>query len=70
MDPASLIIIIVVIIAIYFFIKLVVSPLLRAVAGVIIFLLAIYVLKQFFNFNLDNVLGPFAKYIDIGSWNV
>ena len=70
MDLTSLIVIAVAIIAIYFFIKLIISPLLKAVAGIIIFLVTIYLLQRFFGFDLSNVLSPFGISLNLGKWNL
>lgn len=60
MDVQTIIAIIIGIIVIYFFVKLVVSPLLKAVLGIIIFILAIYILQRSFHFDLSRVLAPFG----------
>jgi len=70
MDLNTLIVIVVIVIAVYIFIKLIVSPLLKAAVGIVILLLAIYILQKFFNFDLRNVFGPFAVYLDITKWGV
>lgn len=59
MDLNSIIVIIVAIVVAYFVIKFIVSPLIKAIAGIIIFLVAIYILQRYFNlnFNFSNVLG-------------
>ena len=58
MDINSLIALVVAFAAIYFFIKFIVSPLLRIIFGIIIFLAAIYFLQRFFGFNFDQLLAP------------
>lgn len=71
MDIQSFIAIAVGIVAIYFFIKFIVSPIIRAVFGVVIFLVIIYLLQRFFGFNLDQwglnlnwMLNPANHYIN------
>ena len=64
MDLTSIIVIVVVIAVIYLAIRLIVSPLIKAVLGVIIFLVALYILQRFFNFDLSRVLGPYSGYLD------
>lgn len=60
MDLTSLIEIVIAIVVIYFFIKLIVSPLFKVVVGVIIFIVAIYLLQKYFGFNIDKILAPFG----------
>jgi len=60
MDITLFIAIIVAIIAIYLFIKFIVSPILRIVFGIIIFLVLIYILQRFLGFNLNHILAPFG----------
>jgi hypothetical protein len=67
MDIASLIAIIIAIVAIYFFIKLVVSPIIKAILGVVIFLVLIYILQRL-GFNLDNILAPFGISLNLNRW--
>ena len=62
MDLNTIIAIVVAVAVIYLFVRFIVSPLIKAVLGVILFLVAIYILQRYFNFNLNNVLGPFASY--------
>jgi hypothetical protein len=70
MDLTSLIEIVIVIVVIYFFIKLIVSPVIKLILGVIIFLVAIYLLQRFFGFNLDQVLAPFGISLNSGKWGL
>ncbi len=70
MDITSILAIAVALAVVYFFIKLVVSPLFKAIIGVAVFLIIIYVLQRYFNFNFDSILGPFSKYLDIKNWDV
>jgi len=65
MDVASIITIIIAIVVIYCIIRFVVSPLIRLIAGIIVFLIVIYILQNYFNFSFNQFLGPFSKYIDI-----
>ena len=60
MDITSLIEIGVVIVVAYILIRFVVSPALKSVAGILIILVFIYVLQQFFGFSLDQILAPFG----------
>ena len=70
MDLASIITIVVGAIIIYFVIKFVVSPLIKAIAGIIALLLLIYIIQYFFGFNLDRFFGPLATYLDITKWGI
>ena len=69
-DLNTLIVIAVVVVAIYIFIKLIVSPILKAVVAIVILLLVIYILQKFFTFNLHSVFGQYAVYLDITKWGV
>ena len=60
MDINSLIVIIIGLVVIYLFIKFIVSPAIKTILGIITFLVLIYILQRFFNFNIDNVLAPFG----------
>jgi hypothetical protein len=60
MDITSLIEIIIVIGLIYLFLKLIVSPIFKIILGIIIFLVLIYILQRFFNFDLGQILAPFG----------
>lgn len=64
----SLITIAIVIVVVYFFVKFIVSPLLQILCGIIIFVIAVYILQHFFSINFYDLLGPAAKYIDVQSW--
>jgi hypothetical protein len=68
MDISSLIAIVIAIVAIYFFIKLIVSPIIKAVLGVIIFIAVIYLLQRFFGFNIDQILAPFGISFNLANW--
>ena len=70
MDLQSIIVIVVAIVIVYFFVKLVVSPLVKVVLGIITFLIALYVLQHFFNLNLNNALGPLSSYLNLNKWGV
>lgn len=68
MDITSFIAIVIAIVIAYFFIKLIVSPLIKAIAGVIIFFIAIYLLQRFTEFNLDRILTPFGISLNLNEW--
>ncbi|MCX6718528.1 MAG: hypothetical protein NTY81_02935 [Candidatus Staskawiczbacteria bacterium] len=68
MDSTSLIAIIIAIIVIYLFIKFVVSPVLRIIFGVIIFLILIYLLQRFFGLNLDEIFAHFGISLNSSKW--
>lgn len=70
MDFTSLIEIIIVIAVIYFFIKFIVSPIAKTIVGVVIFLVAIYILQRFFGFNLDKILVPFGISLNSNKWGL
>lgn len=68
MDTASFATITISIILLAAFIKFIVSPLIRVVLGIIIFLLVVYAFQKFFQFDLSRIFGPLAQYMDIGKW--
>lgn len=69
MDTGSIIAIVVAIIVVYFFIKLVVSPFLKAVVGVVVFFATIYLLQRFFGFSLDSLLSPLGIHLNLDNWS-
>lgn len=68
MDTILLISIIVVIVVIYFFVKFIVSPVIKAILGFIIFLVAIYLLQKFLGLDLNKILSPYAGYLN--KWGI
>ena len=69
MDTNSLIAIIIGVIAIYFFVKLVVGPIIKAVIGIVIFLVAAYLLQRYLNFDLLGTIGiAINKWLPGFSW--
>ena len=68
MDFTPLITIIISAIAIYFFIKLIVHPLLKAIGGIIVFIIIIYIMQRYFGLNLENAFGPLGKYLNPEGW--
>lgn len=67
-DVNSIIILVVVIAVIYFLVKFIISPLLKIITGIFIFLVASYVLQKYFNYNFNQILGPLSPYIDLNKW--
>lgn len=67
-DITQILIIAVAIFIIYYFVKFIISPVLKAIAGIIFFLIIIYILQHFFNLDLSKTLGPLATYLDLGEW--
>jgi len=70
MDFAPIITIVVSLVVVFFFIKLVVSPLVKVIIGIAVFLIMIYLLQHFLNFDVSNSFGPFGKYLDLKNWNI
>jgi hypothetical protein len=66
MDLTSIIIVVIVIAVVYLFIKFIVSPLMKLIAGVLIFVVLIYVLQRFFNLNLNQL--PFGESLNFNKW--
>jgi hypothetical protein len=70
MDFAPIITIIISLIVVYFFIKLIVSPLIKVIIGIAVFLIMIYLLQHFLNFDVSKSFGPFGKYLDLKNWGI
>jgi hypothetical protein len=72
-DVSSFLAIIVIAVLIFLFVKFIVHPLLKLIIGIAIFLILLYIVQNFFGFDLSKYLGPFAplaKYLDISKWGV
>ena len=67
MDVNSAITIVVVIAVVYFIIKVVISPLIRAIIGIFAFLVIIYLLQKF-GFDIDKFLSPLGISLNISKW--
>jgi len=65
MDLTLFITIIIVIVVAYLFIRFVVSPILRVIFGIIIFLVFIYLLQRFFGFDIGQILKPFGLSVNL-----
>lgn len=52
----------------YLAVKFIVSPLLKIVFGIAMFLTAIFILQKFFNFDFGQTFGSFDSYFDISKW--
>jgi hypothetical protein len=70
MDLNSIIVIVIAIVVIYLFFKFIVSPVFKAIMSALTFLVLIYILHRFFNFDLNQVLGPLGKYIDLNKLDI
>jgi hypothetical protein len=68
MDTKLIIEIVIAVVAIYLFVRFIVSPVIRIVLGVVIFLFLIYILQKFFGFNIDNALAPFGISLNLNKW--
>jgi len=70
MDLTSFISILVVIAIAYFFLKLIVSPILKAILGVITFIVLLYLFQKFLGFDLDKVFKPFGLSLNPEHWGL
>jgi hypothetical protein len=68
METGSIITIIAVLALIYIIIKFIISPIIKIITGVVVILIALYVLNKFFNVNFNAVLGPLSTYINLDGW--
>lgn len=69
-DLTSLIEIIAAIAVVYFFLKFIVSPVLKIIFGVIVFIILIYILQKFLGFDTDKVLATFGISFNFDRWAV
>lgn len=69
MTITSLLPIIIAVIIVYFLAKIF-GPLIRIIAGIVIFLVLIFVLQNFFNFNFTQIFGTFGKSLNLNKWNI
>jgi len=70
MDLTSIIEIAVIVVVIYFFLKFIVSPVIKVIVGIIIFLVLIYLLQRFVGFNIDQILAPFGISFKSSTWGL
>ncbi len=70
MDTTSLIEIIIAVLVVFAFIKFIVSPVIKFVLGILIFLFLLYLLQRFFGIGLDKLLAPFGVSLDPNSWGL
>ena len=70
MDIKSLIAILVAIVVVYLFIKFVVSPVLRLIFSVIVFLFLLYILNRFTGFDFNQILSSFGISFNLSKWNI
>jgi len=64
----SLLLIGVVIFVAFYVIKFIVSPLIKLVAGILVFILAIFVLQRFFQVDLSFITDFFNQYFNFSDW--
>lgn len=69
MELASLIPIIIAIGVAFFLIKFVVSPIIRAIIGVVSFVVILYFLQRFTGFDLNKISGLFGINLDMNKLN-
>lgn len=68
METGSIITIIAVLVIIYLLIKFIISPLIKIITGIVVILIALYILNRFFSFSFNQIIGPFSNYINIDGW--
>jgi len=68
MDTTSIIELIVAIFVVLIFIKFIVSPFIKIILGIIIFLFLLYLLQRLFGFNIDSALAPFGIHSNLNQW--
>ncbi len=68
MDFTSIIEIVVVVAIAYFLIRFIVSPVIRLVFGIIIFLIVVTLLQRFFGFDIDQILSQFGIHLNLNKW--
>jgi len=70
MDITTIIEIIIAVFVVFIFVKFIVSPFIKILLGIIIFLFLLYLLQRFFGFNIDNALASFGISLDLNKWVV
>jgi len=70
MDITSFITIIIAVAIIYLLIKFIVSPAVKVISGIIIFLIIISLLQRFFGFNFSQILAPFGISLNLNNWGL
>lgn len=58
MDITLIIELIAAIVVAYLLVKFIVSPAIKIIAGIIVFIILLYILQKFFGFNFDKLLSP------------
>lgn len=70
MDTTSIIAIVVAVALIYFFVKFVVNPIIKAILGVIVFLIIIYLLQKYLGFDVGQIFSPFGISLNLSKWGI
>ena len=70
MDLTSLIEIVIAILVVYFCIRFIISPVIKAIVGVAVFFVLIYILQKYFGFSIDKVLSPFGISLNTSKWGL
>lgn len=68
METGSIITIIAVLVLIYLIIKFIISPIIKIITGIIVILIALYVLNKFFSISFNAILGPLSNYLNLDGW--
>ena len=68
MDLITLLEIVIAFAVIYFLLRFIVSPIINAVMVVIIAIVFLYVLQNYFGFNFGQILAPFGISFNSSSW--
>jgi hypothetical protein len=65
MDISSIVAGVVVAVLAFVIIKFIVSPIIKAIAGIIALLLLIYIIQHYFKLDLNKYFGPLAPYLNM-----
>jgi len=69
MDTKALIELILVIGSVILFIKFMVSPIIKAILGIISFIVIVYLLQKFLGFDIGEMLSPLGISLDFNNWS-
>jgi len=64
---SSIFVIIIAITAIHFLIKFIISPVTKIISGILIILLIIYVLENYFSISIANYI-PYGQWLNFDTW--
>jgi hypothetical protein len=67
-DFSQIIALVIVVVAIYFIFKFIVSPALKLIFGIFLFILVLALVQYFLHINIQQLFGPYGKYLNLNAW--